>query len=205
MTPEVEAQVRNVRKFGRYGSWFCGLGAVLLAIAFIASAGNILAGPTRETFVVALGPYRVTGDHMMTIPLKGWSLIVVAIVFGLLGGIVLHLQRLFSHLAAGRIYTRENVRHIRHVGILLLGMALVQLVLPATTFALIEMGVIDRSLVAATVDGGLGTRNVLLLGSVSLSGFITAALVLLVSWIMDVGRETRDEAEVMRSEADLVI
>jgi signal transduction histidine kinase len=205
MTPEVETQVRNVRKFGRYGSWFCGLGAALLAIAFIVSAWNILSGPTWEGFSVALGPYRVTGDHMSSIPLKAWSLIVVTVVFVLLGGVVLHLQRLFSHLAAGRIYTRENVRHIRQVGVLALGMAAVQLVLPAATFALIEIGFIDRSLVSATIEGTLGTRNALLLGPASLSGFITAALVLLVSWIMDVGRETRDEAEVMRSEADLVI
>jgi hypothetical protein len=205
MTPGIEAQIRNVQKFGRYGSSVCGLGAALLAIAFIVSAWNILSGPTWAGFSVELGPYRVTGDHMSTIPLKAWSLFIVIVVFALLGGIVFHLQRLFSHLAAGRIYTRENVRHIRWIGILALGMAVVQLVVPPMSFALIESGVIDRALVSATVKGSLGTRNALLLGPASLSGFITAALVLLVSWIMDVGRETRDEADVMRRDADLVI
>ena len=53
MTPETEAQIRNVQKFGRYASWFCGLAAVMLAIFFTFSALNIVSGPTWEGFKVA--------------------------------------------------------------------------------------------------------------------------------------------------------
>ena len=200
MTPETEAQIRNVRKFGRYASWFCGLVAAMAAILFVFSVWNIVSGPTSEGFKVKLGAYAVTGDHMSTMGLKTWSLIVVIVVFAILGAVVFHLWRLFSHLSAGRIYTRENVRHIRRIGLLALGIAVVQLVVPMLSFALIEVGFVDR--VTMSGDGGSG---VLLLGSGSLSGFITAALVLLASWIMDVGRQTTDDAAQMRHEADLVI
>ena len=39
----------------------------------------------------------------------------------------------------------------------------------------------------------------------SFAGVITASLILLASWIMDVGREISDDADAMRREADLVI
>jgi hypothetical protein len=72
------------------------------------------------------------------------------------------------------------------------------------TVALVDGGFIDRALVTLTEPGTSGI-GILLLGPASLSGFAMAALVLLASWIMDVGRQTTDDADAMRREADLVI
>jgi hypothetical protein len=202
MTPETEAQIRNVRKFGTYARSASGIAGAILIFAFVVSLWNIVAGPTSSSFKVGLGDYTVMGDHLSTLQLKAWAFVVVTAVFGTLLAVVLHLQRLFAHLAAGSIYTRENVRHLRRVGILALAMAVLQLVLPMYTIALVDSGFIDRTLVTFAEPG---SRGIFLLGPSSLSGFIMAALVLLASWIMDVGRQTADDADAMRREADLVI
>ena len=175
MTPETEAQIRNIRKFGGYAHSVSALAGAFLVMNFVISVWVILSAPSSISFKVALGAYSVTPDHLSTIQLKTWAFAVVTTVFAILLAVVLHLKRLFSHLAAGSIYTRENVFHLRRVGILALAMAVLQLALPMISFALVD-----------TV-------------------FIMAALVLLASWIMDVGRQTTDDADAMRREADLVI
>ena len=202
MTPETEAQVRNIRKFGGYAHTVSAIAGAFLVIHFVLSAWIIVSGPTPISFKVALGAYSVTPDHLSTIQLKTWAFVVVTTVFAILLAVVLHLKRLFSHLAAGSIYTRENVLHLRRVGILALAIAVLQLVLPMISFALVDTGFIDRTLVTFAEPGSGG---IFLLGPSSLSGFFMAALVLLASWIMDVGRQTADDADAMRREADLVI
>ena len=204
MSPETEAQIRNIRKFGTYARSASGIAGAVLVFSFLLLAWNILAGPISSSVRVGLGAYSVTGDHLTTIEIKAWAFVVVTSIFGILFAVVLHLQRLFAHLAAGSIYTRENVRHLRRVGILALAMAVLQLVLPLFTVALVDGGFIDRALVTLTESRTSGI-GILVLGPASLSGFAMAALVLLASWIMDVGRQTADDANAMRREADLVI
>ena len=202
MTPETEAQIRHVRKFGGYGHSLSTLAAVLLVIYFVVWEWSIASGALSHAFKVGLGAYSVMGDELTTIQLKVWTLVVVATGCAILFAVAFHLRRLFGLLAAGLIYTRENVRTLRRVGILALAMAVLQLVLPMISFALVETGFIDRTLVTFTEPG---SREIFLLGPPSLSGFVMAALVLLASWIMDVGRQTADDADTMRREADLVI
>ena len=202
MTPETEAQIRHIRKFGGYAHSVSGIAGAFLVINFVLSVWIILSGPNSISFKVALGAYSVTPDHLSTIQIKTSAFAVVTTVFAILLAVVLHLKRLFTHLAAGSIYTRENVFHLRRVGILALAMAVLQLVLPMISFALVDTGFIDRTLVTSAEPGD---RGIFLLGPASLSGFIMAALVLLASWIMDVGRQTTDDADAMRREADLVI
>jgi hypothetical protein len=201
MNPATELQIRNVRKFGRYARPFCALFAVTFALLALWALWNIATGPTGSGFKVGLGAYDVTGDHMTTVQVKAWSAIVVTAVFGILLVGLVQLYRLFGNLALGAIYTKENVHHIRQVGLLALAMAVLQIILPMISYVLLQTGFIDPALV--TSSGEEGGR--LEFGPHSLGGFISAALVLLVSWIMDVGRQTADDAEAMRREADLVI
>jgi DUF2975 family protein len=203
MTPETEAEIRKVKKFGRSARQFCVLIAVVVGLSVPLSLLAIMAGPRWNTARIRIGPYLVTGDHL-TPQLQAWSSLVVIATFSIVLWGLFHLHRLFAHLEAGEIYTKENVRHIRQVGLLALAMTVLQLVLPLLTFALIEVGFLDGALVTVADTGGNG-GGALLFGTGSLSGFVTAGLVLLASWIMDVGRETSDEAATMRRDADLVI
>jgi hypothetical protein len=221
MTPETEAEIRNVKKFGRYARQFCMLIAVVVGLSLPLTALSILAGPrwSANSFRMHLGPYLVTSDRLTSPQLQAWSFICIASFSLVMLWGVFHLYRLFRHLEAGEIYTGENVRHIRQVGLVAIAMGVLRLVLPPLTFVLMEVGFIDRTLVAIVDAGGSGGHAPLVGGTFDLfvNGggalliggafdlFVMGALVMLASWIMDVGRETSDEAAAMRRDADLVI
>src|SRR5438477_4372852 len=130
MTPETEAQIRSVRKFGTYAHSLSTLAAVLLVIYFVVWEWSIASGALSHAFKVGLGGYSVMGDQLTTIQLKVWAMVVVATGFAIFFAVVFHVRRLFSRLAAGSIYRRENVHTLRRVGILALAMAVLQFVLP---------------------------------------------------------------------------
>jgi hypothetical protein len=196
VSTDIDSQIQNIKKFGRYGRAFCALLAVMLAVFTYWCLFNILSGPTRSDFRFALGAYDVTGDHLTTLAIKAWALVVLALVLAIMGKGLFHLFRLFANLSQGLIYTKSNVHHIRQVGLLALSGAVLQIAVFAITALLVEFGVIDRELVTGGEAG---------LGPFSFDSFILAALLLLASWIMDVGRQTTDDADAMRREAELVI
>jgi hypothetical protein len=200
MRPETEARIRNVRKFGKNARQFCALAAAMLGIYLFGACAKIFFGLSGQRLDVGAF-YSVDADLLKTVAGKAWAFGVVTVVIGLSAWTLLHLFRLFKHLEAGSIYTKQNVYHLRQVGWLAMALAVIQLLLPALSFALAEMNVIDATLVprATTANGAP-----MWLGQ-SLSGVITASLILLASWIMDVGREISDDADAMRREADLVI
>jgi hypothetical protein len=203
MKPETEARIRNVQKFGRYARSFCLLIGATLGLVLLVSWATIFSVlDARSGVRLDLGAFNVTGDQLTTLPNKAWALVVVTVVFGAVGWTLFHLHRLFTHLAAGSIYTKQNVWHLRQVGLLSMALAVIHLILPPITFALVETGLIDVALVPRS--GTYGGTN-LVFGTSSFGGFITASLILLASWIMDVGREVSDDADAMRREADLVI
>jgi hypothetical protein len=204
MTPETEARVRSVQKFGRYARSICGFFAVMLCLLLFGMTAVIVSGPMPDSGLeIGLGAYNVTAAQLTTLPIKLWSFVVMMITVGVVAWILLHLHRLFGQLAAGQIYTKHNVWHLRQIGLLMMAMAVFQLILPLISFVLVEVGFIDRALVTFVDSNGEG--NALLTGWTSFGGFIPAALVLLASWIMDVGREVSEDAEVMRREAELVV
>jgi hypothetical protein len=106
---------------------------------------------------------------------------------------VYQLYRLFGNLAGGAIYTPENVRRVRNVGLLWLLLAVIYVVIPIASAALISSGL-------EVPQSGLAFS-----WSESLSSFISAGFVLFVSWIMDVGLYEKDHADALQRDADLVI
>src|SRR5690349_9401956 len=179
MTPETEAQIQKVRKFGQNFNSLSRIAGAFLVIACLLALATIFAGPHPSDFKIGLGAYTFTGDHATTPELKAWACFVVATVFTFLLAIVIHLQRLFGRLAAGSIYTRENVRCLRRLGVLALALAVFQLLLPLFSQGLVDTGVIDPALVTVVEPTD---RGIFLVGPASLSGFIMASLVLLASW-----------------------
>jgi hypothetical protein len=110
---------------------------------------------------------------------------------------VYQLYRLFGNLAAGAIYTPENVRRVRRVGLLWLLSAVLGIVIPVASSALVAFGSLD----ASTPIG----HELAFPSSQSLGSFVAAGLILLVSWIMDVGLYAKDHADALQRDADLVI
>jgi hypothetical protein len=202
MRPETEARIRNVQKFARNGWQFCALAGVMLAIFALANGAKIVAGPRMAGTRIELGTFfSVNSDQLTAVSSKIWTFVVVTVVISLLAWTLLHLYRLFKRLEAGSIYTKQNVYHLRQIGWASMALAVMQFLLPLISFGLVELGFIDRALVIFTAPA----NGVPAFVGPPLSGVITASLILLASWIMDVGREVSDDAEAMRREADLVI
>ena len=92
------------------------------------------------------------------------------------------LARLFGNYARGEIFTRASVRELRLVGYVAVAYAIFQLVLFVAGLAMVAGGVVE-SPARLPVD--------LPIGPVVVAGFI-----LLLSWVMDVGAELREENEL---------
>ena len=175
---EVRLKICKVRMFGRNARFAC---AALFGFGLV---GSVVA-----LFLVALGP------RLPTPQLKVWALLVAGVLSGVGLSAMYQLYRLFGNLAAGAIFTPENVRRVRHVGLLCLLWALLGIVIPAASASLVALGYIDAW-------GPFKSEPVF---SQSLSSFVAAGLILLVSWIMDVGLYEKDHADALQRDADLVI
>jgi len=211
MRPETEARIRTVQKFGKNARQFCALAATMSAIWMLGTWAKILLGPRTENVLfnptgggtrIEVGTiFIVNADQLVTVSSKIWAFVVATVVSGIFLWMLFHLYRLFKQLEAGSIYTKQNVYRLRQVGWLSMALAVIPVILPSISLGLAQIGLIDSTLVTFDPSGN-GTP--VLMGQ-SLGGLITASLILLASWIMDVGRQVSDDAEAMRREADLVI
>ena len=202
MRPETEARIRSVQKFAKNGRQFCLLAATIMGIFLFASWAQIVAGPRMAGTRIEIGTFfSVSSDQLATVSSRIWPFVMVTVFVGLFAWTLFHVHRLFKQLEAGSIYTKQNVYHLRQVGVASMTLAVIQFLLPLISFGLAELGFIDRNLVTfvSSVNGAP-----VLVGQ-SVGGLITASLILLASWIMDVGRQVSDDAEAMRRDADLVI
>ncbi len=194
---EVQSHLRKIRTFGRNARVVCKLFIALTAISAPLAILNILKFPPGSKAIhIGLGAFAVAADGIATPALKVWATLVLVVVLGVVLIVLLRLYRLFCNLASGEIYTAGNVRLLRQIGLLSLLMAVLGIVIPVTSSALVVFGIIDAP------SSGNGQ---LLFGSNSLGSFVGAGLVLLASWIMDVGLYTKDRAEALERDADLVI
>ena len=186
---EVQSKIQKVRTFGRHART---VSAALFGFGLVGGVVILL--------IIMFGPIpgsKIETAQFATPQLKVWGFLVIGMVSGISLAAMYQLYRLFGSLAAGEIYTSENVRRVRHVGILSLLAALLALVVPVVTAALISLGYMDA----------IPTKFELSSPSLSqlLSAFFASGLILLVSWIMDVGLYEKDHADALRRDADLVI
>ena len=181
---EVQSKIRKVSAFGRVACVVC---AAFFGFGLVGSVSILLFGAFGLAFP---GPDNGIG---YTPEQKMWALPMYGIVLGIWLAVVFHLYRLFGNLATGAIYTPENVRRVRHVGLLWLSLAVLGVAIPVASTALLATGFdLPKSAPAFS-------------WSESLSSFAAAGLVLLVSWIMDVGLYEKNHADALQRDADLVI
>src|SRR5262245_9402031 len=115
MDVEISDSVRKVQAFSRYARGFCIFLFITLGIAFLLAAGTVMFGIAPGSRI-GFGPYFIAGDHFLTPAAKAWGMIVLVSVSAILFAGLFHLHGLFRNFIAGRIYTRDNVNHIRQFG-----------------------------------------------------------------------------------------
>jgi hypothetical protein len=185
---EVQSKIRKVSTFGRSARVVC---ATLFGFGLVGSGVVLLVGVLG---LILPEPNSGTG---LTPQQKLWALPLSGVVFGVWLAVVYQLYRLFGNLAAGAIYTSENVRRVRRIGLLWLLWAVLGILIPVAWAALVALGFIEAS--------APPKHELWFSWSESLTYFVAAGLILLVSWIMDVGLYEKDHADALRREADLVI
>lgn len=193
---EVQSKIRKVRAFGRNARSVCavlfGLGLVgSVVVLFIVVRSHAPAPDSGDG-----GAYNILTSPLTPLQLKVWWLLNLGVVIGVWLAALRQLYRLFGNLAGGAIYTSENVRRVRHVGLLWLLLAVLNIVLPA--MLIVVNGFFDVP-VPIDLDRVFPSFGKLL------NSFAAAGLVLLVSWIMDVGLYEKEHADALRRDADLVI
>ena len=179
MSPRTEARLEQVKRTSR------GARRVCLLLMWLVSLGTAVMA--ASTLVL---PQAMTCDFAgLRQPCSELPPQVVALTFiSLVGGRALlllglyRLARLFHNYAQGEIFTRGSVRELRLVGYVAVASALLQFVLFIAGMALVASG---------TIESPANLRVDFPIGPAVVAGFI-----LLLSWIMDVGAEIREENEL---------
>jgi hypothetical protein len=183
---EVRSKIRKVSTFSRGARVVC---AALFGFGLVGAVSMVIFSALGIT---SPGP---NGGAGFTPQQKLWSVSILIVLYGVWLPIVKQLYYLFGSLAAGSIYTADNVRRVRRVGLLWLLWAVLCALIPVTQAALVEF---------AVVDAFPGKQDWFSLPEM-LSSFAAAGVILLVSWIMDVGLYEKDHAAALQREAELVI
>jgi hypothetical protein len=181
---DVQSKVRNVTNFGRVARVVC---AALFGFGLVASVGMLIFGILRVLIPAVKDFSAFTPEPWV------WLLPLGGVVISIWLAVVYQLYRLFGNLGAGSIYTSENVLRVRRVGLLWLLLAVIGVVAPIAAAVMISMGFpVPKSALAFSVPE-------------SLSSFAAAGLILLISWVLDVGLYEKDHADALQRDADLVI
>jgi hypothetical protein len=187
MQPRTEARLEKVKRTSRSARracfWmmvFVSLAAAVTAAARLTlpEAAEVPAGWAWTCEVGGLrGPCNEVAPPVMTV-----------FLVALFGGVTLtltalyRLARLFGNYARGEIFTRDSVGEIRWIGYVLAAGAVLQLLLFVVVLTL-------------RADGG-GEWPIELRFDLPIVPVLVASLVMLLSWVMDVGAEIREENEL---------
>jgi hypothetical protein len=190
MSPETEAKLARVKKYST------SLRRVFNFFAFMAFCGMPLSllivltrGTSDASATMAVFDRVFSGDEI-TWTLKLLVSIWALFVFGVALKLLRHLAGLFDLYAQGKIFTADNVYQIRQIGVS------VFLFLATGVYALLAkllLLALDHPLGAAanpdsqTIGPDLDTAMTQILGG---------TIIIVVSWIMDVGREMREEQDL---------
>ena len=178
MQLDTSAEVRKIQRVGRYAQACSGLLFVILAVS----------GPVT----IMLTPPMPAWTRFATVYTGMSAVVAFAIGFTAIG----YLYALFGALSKGEIYTLANVRRIRRLGELTLAFGALQIALPIVSLALLNAGIFPSSAVSVIP---------IAINPESLTLLLTGGLIMLASWIMEIGRRTSEDAEHLRREAELVV
>jgi Protein of unknown function (DUF2975) len=179
MNPRVEARLEQVKRTSRSARRACFWLMVLIPLMAIVMALSTVGLPESLTCDVD-GMRRPCSD----LPPQVLAFAYVALlgVVALVLAVLHRFARLFGNYARGEIFTRASVRELRLVGYLAVAYAVFQGVLFIAALALAAGG---------AVESPASLRADLPFGPILVAGCI-----LLLSWVMDVGAELREENEL---------
>ena len=188
MTPETEKKLEKVRKYSASLRSLFRFFSVIVVIAMIIGTVFLLTTSSEDT-TFALLDMRFTGAEL-TPTIRVLAGIHLAIVFAILIKLLHHLAALFGLYAEGMIFTADNVAQIRQIGISVFLFCASWIYVIVARLVLFTMRhpippyVPREDTIGFTAD------------SLPLFSLIAGIIIIVISWIMDVGRELREEQDL---------
>lgn len=182
MEPDTRKEMAKVQRYGRYAQACCLVLFVVLAMM----------GPV--TVLVAL--FVVPPEFYVSWPSVGLTALTRVLAFALVAVAVAYLYALFRDLGRGAIYTAANVLRTRRVGAILIALGVLGVLSAVLSALLIRIGAVPPEAVSYLP---------LELSPQWLLFMLAGSLIRLVSWIFEIGRRASEDAEHLRSEAELVV
>ena len=179
MNPRVEVSLEKVKRTSRGARraclWLMGLVGLIGAV----TAAGMLMLPGRMICEVAGGraPCNELSPEAVAF---AFVEILASVALGLTA--VYRLAQLFGNYSRGEIFTRGSAREIRMIGYVVVAYVVFRVVLFVALL----------SLVAGDTEGWPQELHV----DLPIGHAIAAAFIMLLSWIMDVGAEMREENEL---------
>lgn len=182
MNPRTEARLEKVKRTSRSARRTCFWLMVLVSLVAAVMALTTVGLPESLT---------CKGVEPSSVPRPCSDLAPQVVAFAyvnLIGSLALVLAalhrfaRLFGHYARGEIFTRASVREFRLVAYIAVTFVVFQGVLLVVALALAANGAIES---AASLPVLFGVGPILMAG-----------LIVMLSWVMDVGAEMREENEL---------
>ncbi len=127
-------------------------------------------------------------------PLKFWAMLNLLVFAAVYLGSIYLLRCVFSNLARGEIFCAANVRHMRGLGMLMIAGGVLAWLLPVVNPAIFAMVGYDSIMYRPKLLFPGGFKQIYYGG-----------IVILLSWIMDVGLGVREDAEDLKRDTELVI
>lgn len=186
MTPDTHVKLEKVRK---YSASLRGVFKLLFALVAIAGVVGLLviALSSFEETSISFGDLVLRGDEV-TASVRMAGAIGLLIGRGVALKLLYHLVKLFDLYANGYIFTADNVAQIRQIGIS------VFLFTAGWLYSLVMRAILGGADALPADAGEISSINV---GSSGVFGFVlTGVIIIIVSWIMDVGRELREEQDL---------
>jgi len=192
MSPETQEKLDKVKKYSASLSmvfwvfWFILAFAGLIGLIILLTVNDSQRVPSTLNF----GGATYVGDEIT------WTVKIVAAIGLMLSmGIALkllgHLGKLFSLYAKGEIFTAENVRQIREIGIS------VFLFMAIWAYGLLTKIILGVPGAGSTVETqGIAVRGFGFGLPEPLTVVLAGIIIVVISWIMDVGRELREDQDL---------
>jgi hypothetical protein len=178
MDSKTHTQIDKIKKVSRYIKTICrALKWVSISVLFC-EAMIIVIGPVQ-------GKYQVNGIdvplNLLTSGAKVILIFILCLYFSVLLKGLHHMAALFSLFAEGNIFIKKSIGQIKQLGITVLFAV-------AANLAAFPLNIV--------VLNSISFEHINMSYSFPVGNIITGCFVILISWIMEVGREMREEIEL---------
>jgi hypothetical protein len=183
MTPETAAKLQKVKKYSVSLRNLFVFFLIIGLLGWLVQTMMMWSDATpHEPSLVRIGHLEYSGDSI-SLGVRVLSYVYFTLSLAISLKITFHLIKLFALYADGKIFAAENVRQIRQIGFTVLFSPILFVL---TLF--VPLFIAAESTISTDAPIGVGML---------FEQLTAGAIIIVFSWIMDVGRELREEQDLV--------